>query len=126
VSKEILWIEDDADLLISLMKQLEESDYKITIAYTEYEALELLEKKAFDLIILDILIPSAIDGEEYTEFVGMRLLDKISSRNIPIIALTVVGEPEVINNIKGYSVKYLPKGQIYPDTLLHEVEDLLR
>lgn len=129
-SKKILWIEDDATILRGLVRPLEKGGYNITEVKSEKEALDVLGKESFDLILFDIIIPSGSSREEdYLEFVGVRLADEIVLRRkirTPIIAISVVNRPEILQHLKDLGfVKILSKGYVLPSELKKEVDTIL-
>ncbi len=77
---EILLVEDD--VIINQMEErlLRKEGYKVTPAFSGTEALLLLERKEFDLIILDLMIPG-LSGEEVLEKVR-------KDSNIPILIVS--------------------------------------
>jgi CheY-like chemotaxis protein/HPt (histidine-containing phosphotransfer) domain-containing protein len=79
---------------------LESWDFEVVIANNGREALEALEKSAFDCILMDVQMPE-MDGIEATQHIR-KLPDPVKA-NIPIIALTA-------NALKGDSEKYLAAG----------------
>lgn len=60
---QILMVEDDVVIAEFLGKYFETTDYKITHVITPSNALHLIKKKLFDIIILDLTLPE-IDGLE--------------------------------------------------------------
>lgn len=128
--KRILWIDYDANILMELARPLEKDGYKVIVAKDEKEALELIEKSKFDLILSDIIIPTGIKGdEENIPFVGMRLLKiLLIAREIktPIVVLSVVRDPEMINEMYEMGVKrVLQKGECLSSELKKEVYKVL-
>lgn len=73
----ILIIEDDIDIQNLLNDLLINNGYRIQSAYSGSEALLILEKETFDLILLDLMLPG-LNGED--------LIDRI--KNIPIIVMS--------------------------------------
>lgn len=61
--KKILIIEDNIDIHNVIKELLKEQNYLTYHAYSGTEALLLLEKEKYDLILLDLMLP-AISGEE--------------------------------------------------------------
>lgn len=61
--KKILVVEDDVSIHEVLEELLEKEDYAVSNAYSGTEALLLLERENFDLILLDLMLP-AVSGEE--------------------------------------------------------------
>ncbi|MHC1624207.1 MAG: response regulator [Candidatus Methanospirareceae archaeon] len=129
-TKTILWIEDDADLLMGLVRPLEKDGHEIIVVKNEQEALGTIEESDFDLILFDIIIPTGVKGDEgNVHFVGMRLLKTllISMKiKTPIIVLSVVRDQEMINTMYTMGVrKVLQKGALFPSKLRGEVYEVL-
>ena len=128
--KRILWIEDDADILMGLVRPLKKDGHEITIAKDEKKALELIGISVFDLILLDIIIPTGVEGDKGDiPFVGMRLLKTLSidmKIKTPIIVLSVVRDPELIGEMNGRGVEeVLQKGAYLPSKLKEKVYEVL-
>ena len=125
-TKKILWIEDDADLLWGLVRPLEKDGHKIIVAKDKKEALEMIGKYDFDLILSSINIPVGV-GEDKGDypFVGMRLLKELSTEmkiKTPIIVMSVVRDQGMINEMYEMGVKkVLPKGAYLPSKLREEI-----
>ena len=64
---------------------LEVRGHRVTIANNGREALTLLEREVFDLVLMDGQMPD-MDGYEATR--AIRLREKITGGHIPIIAMT--------------------------------------
>lgn len=75
----ILIVEDELPISNLIKLNLNMAQYASNQAYNGEEALSLIEKEKFDLILLDIMLPK-IDG--------FTLLEKIKPKGIPIIFLT--------------------------------------
>lgn len=77
----ILYVEDDETLSFVTRDNLELQGYKITHSMDGKSALESFKKEAFDLCILDVMLP---------EMDGFTLAEEIRKRNVevPIIFLT--------------------------------------
>lgn len=75
--KKILIVEDDVSIHEIIVEILQKENYSIASAYSGTEALWLLEKERYDLILLDLMLPM-ICGEE--------IIEKVT--NIPIIVLS--------------------------------------
>ena len=114
----ILIIDDDIKLTELLKEFLGSHKYNITIKHTPAEGLMHLEKKAEDLIILDIMLP---------EMDGFQVLRKIRENlSTPVIMLTARGE--VTDRIVGLELgadDYLPK-PFEPRELLARIQSILR
>ena len=82
--KTILLADDEASLRFLLTETLEDEGYAISEAEDGRQAKELLEKTAFDLVILDYMMPE-LTGVEVCEW----LRGSVSpNRDIPVILLT--------------------------------------
>jgi len=57
MSHKILVVDDDILVLEALEELLKSSGYEVRIAMRGQEALEILEKERFDLLILDVVMP---------------------------------------------------------------------
>ena len=82
--KTILLIEDD-DLLRKLIEEfLEESEYIVLEAKDGLEGIEIINKKAFDLIIVDVVLP-------YVSGIGVIKVAKTRYPEMPIVCITGYG-----------------------------------
>ena len=92
----ILIVEDNPDMLEYLANKLNEQ-YEVFTATNGNMALSWLEKRSFDLILLDIMMPE-ISGFEVCE--QIRTNEKLN--DLPIIFLTAKTDKESI--IKGFDL----------------------
>ncbi|HLI13073.1 MAG TPA: response regulator [Alphaproteobacteria bacterium] len=98
----ILVVDDDTRLRGLLQRYLSENGFRVTTAGDAAEAWTRLESIAFDLIVLDVMMPGQ-DGLEFTAALRPK-------SRVPILILTAMGEPE--HRIKGLergADDYLPK-----------------
>ena len=58
----VMVVDDEKDLLETLVKRLEKRNLYAVGAESAEEALALIEKKEFDVVILDIKLPGKMDG----------------------------------------------------------------
>ncbi len=93
--KEILIIDDTADVIRSLISLL--GEYKTFFAKSGERGLEMAIEKLPDLILLDIMM-GGIDGYE----VCRRLQMNLKTKDIPIIFITAVSE--AMDEAKGFEV----------------------
>ena len=114
----ILVVEDDLDIQELLQNFLQESGYDITVANDGLEAINLFSDDAFDLILLDILLPK-IDGFSVCEFIRKK-------SQIPIIILTALnGEKEQIKGLDLQVDDYITKPFSMP-VLVRKIAAVLR
>ena len=86
--KTILIIEDDPDVLSTLLKQLEYFGYKVITASDGMEGMRKLDAGGYDLVITDIVMP-------FISGVGVVTALKEKMPHIPVIVMTGYGkEPE--------------------------------
>lgn len=93
IVKQILVIEDEPNVAAFISQGLQESGYKVFVAYDGANGLELLKQKEIDLVVLDIILPG-MDGRE----VAKKIRD-LGYSALPIIMLTALGTTE--NIVKG-------------------------
>ena len=85
MSKRILIVDDEKDIVSVLVRKLTTYGYEAASAGNGKEALGIIKNEKFDLIILDILMP-VMDGTE----LGRILKDNPKTRDIPLIFLTAL------------------------------------
>ncbi len=115
----ILVIDDDTRLRNLLGKFLEENGFETSLAKDGVEAKNFLKTQKFDLLIVDVMLPSQ-SGIEFTN--NLRL----SADNTPIIMLTARGEQD--DRIKGLEAgadDYMPK-PFEPKELLLRINNILK
>lgn len=115
----LLVVDDDERLRHLLVKFLKEQGFHISEASQTTDATILLQTFAFDLIILDIMMP----GETGLDFTK-RLREE--SYEGPILLLTAMGEVESrIEGLKRGADEYLPK-PFEPEELLWRIHAILK
>lgn len=80
----ILIADDNQDIVDILKRFAEKEDLKVDAAFDGQEALELFEKKEYDLVLLDIMMPKK-DGYEVCKTIRKTSM-------VPIIMITAKGE----------------------------------
>ena len=114
----ILVIDDDSRIRTLLSRYLSENGFRITTGSDAADARRKLESLAFDLLIVDVMMP----GESGTELTR-DIRDKL---DVPVIMLTALGETEA--RIKGFEAgadDYLPK-PFAPQELLMRINAVLK
>ncbi|HVZ69961.1 MAG TPA: response regulator transcription factor [Rhizomicrobium sp.] len=114
----ILVVDDDERLRALLQRYLSQNGLRVSAAADAGEARALMKSIAFDLLILDVMMP----GES-----GLDFAQDIRSRSaVPILMLTAQGDPEHrIAGLERGADDYLAK-PFEPRELLLRVEGLLR
>lgn len=112
---EILVVDDEEIIRRGLKRLLESHNYQVELASTAEEALMILEKRSFDLVLTDIQMPG-IDGLE--------LLREIKNRSAqtPVVMVTafVVAE-NILSALRAGASDFVPK-PYNPEELLIIVE----
>ena len=111
----ILWADDEIDLLKPHVLFLEEKGYKVSTANSGNDALELLPKGNFDLIFLDENMPGLS---------GLETLAKIKNiyPNIPVVMVTKSEEESIMEDAIGAKIAdYLIK-PVNPKQLLLSIK----
>jgi PAS domain S-box-containing protein len=108
-------VDDDALILEAVADMLTARDYEVTKAMDGLEALERFRGNAFDLAIIDVVLPK-IDGHELCRLIRQ---DE-RGRLLPIIAFTALG-PQDVAKLPGLSADaYVAKGPltvVFPNIL---------
>ncbi len=106
VQSALLIVDDNEDNRYTLTRRLQREGYtNITSATDGQEALELLQKKKFDLVLLDVMMPG-LNGYEVLE----RMRDDSRMRHVPVIMISALDEIEsVIRCIELGAEDYLSK-----------------
>lgn len=114
----LLVIDDDEKLRALLQRYLTTNGFRVTAAQNAEDATALMKSIAFDLLIVDVMMP----GES-----GLDLTRRVrGGSQVPILILTARGEPEDrIAGLENGADDYLPK-PFEPRELLLRIEALLR
>lgn len=115
----ILVIEDENKVAAALKKGLESEYYEVVLAGTGEEGFFQINSQAFDLVILDLMLP----GRD-----GFEVLSTIRKRGIetPVLILTVRDTVEDrVRGLDGGADEYLVKPFAFPE-LLARIRLLLR
>jgi DNA-binding response OmpR family regulator len=117
--KKIILVEDDSFLRELASKKIAEAGYEVEIAPTGEDAVEKIENNYFDLILLDIILPS-IGGFEILEKVKNHKDEKIA--DTPVIMLSNLGQEDEIEKAKEMGAEnYLVKAHFTPDSIVKEI-----
>ena len=117
----ILVVDDEEDILELLTYNLTREGYQVTGALTGEDALKKIQSEAFDLIVLDLMLPG-IDGLEVTK----RLKNDPKVSNIPILMLTAKGEEaDIVTGLELGADDYITK-PFSPRILIARIRTALR
>src|SRR6267154_3879802 len=99
----ILVIDDEPDIRDSLEALLSSENYRVELAANATEGLKRLENSAYDLVLLDLMMPDKS---------GMQVLEEVRTRDreTPIFMITAYGSVEVaVDALKRGANDYFPK-----------------
>jgi CheY-like chemotaxis protein len=123
----IMVVDDDPAIRDSLHTILESRQYTVITAANRTEGMDKIKAEKPDLLILDIMLSSWLDGLDMSK----TLKDDLEFRDMPIVMLTGVKERTIFDfrprpgGPDWCSVgAYLDK-PVEPDVLLAEIEKLL-
>ena len=129
MSKKILIIDDDSDLVMSLKQILSSGGFEVVEAYSGSEGLKKLLEEKPDLLILDVMMESDTAGFEVASMIrNPRSHSKYKEyKDVPIILLTAINQvtnsrfsldedESFLKNIKEFCTK-----PIDPEDLLEKV-----
>lgn len=117
----VLIVEDELDIGRLLQMQVQNMGYEVEHVSSGEEALALLNKKIYDLIILDWMLPG-LSGVEIAQLV--RKLD--SMKDIAILMLTAKADPEnIVEGLDAGADDYITK-PFSTDILKARMASLLR
>jgi len=122
MNQQLLMIEDDARLADMVSAYLGQSGYQVTHAGDAQTGLTQLQANAFDMVILDLMLPD-MDGLEVCR--RIRALPGALGRT-PVLMLTAKGDPmDRIIGLEMGADDYLPK-PFEPRELLARIRAVLR
>ncbi len=114
--KEILVVDDDFDDLKTMKTLLEKEGHKVEAATNGAKALDALIGDGFDLILIDIKMPT-LSG-----FDLLRLLREKLNHKVKMVYVSIVPEKEVVmDDVDGFIQK-----PFSPETFLAKVKKSIR
>ena len=117
----VLVVEDETALVELLRYNLEQSGFRVAVAYDGEEALRAVQEDVPDLILLDWMLP-LMSGIE----VCRQLRRQTSTANVPIIMLTARGEEgDRVRGLDAGADDYVPK-PFSPTELVARIRAVLR
>lgn len=121
MSKKILLIEDDKDIINLVKHYLEKEGYRTFEATDGVKGLDALKKEKVDLVVLDVMLPE-LNGIDVLK----RIKGDAKTANIPVIMLTAKGEEtDKIVGLELGADDYITK-PFSPKELVARIKALLR
>lgn len=119
--KSILLVEDDPFIVDIYSTKLKQAGFNVDTAQDGKTAIEKLEEKKPDLVVLDIVLPQ-VDGWE----VLRTIKNNPDLKSLKVIVFSNLGQQEEIEKgIKLGSVKYLIKAHYTPSQVVDQIKELL-
>jgi DNA-binding response OmpR family regulator len=118
-TRTILVVDDDKSILRTFTRILRKNGYKVDTAETGKEAIEKVDKRLYDLFLVDIRLPD-MDGTD--------LLAKIKQQLQNTIKIMITGFPSIESGIKALdegAEAYLVK-PVKPEELLLLIQEKLK
>jgi CheY-like chemotaxis protein len=93
----VLWVDDEIDLLKPHILFLEQKNYKVTTCKSGTEALEIIDNKKFDIVFLDENMPGLTGLETLSEI-------KEKNANLPVVMITKSEEEYIMEEAIGSKI----------------------
>ncbi|MBU0673734.1 MAG: response regulator [Proteobacteria bacterium] len=119
--KSVLIVDDEKNFLLSLADMLKdnEAEFSIKTANDGREASKIINSEQVDLVVTDLNMPE-MDGFELMALISQ------SKPNMPVIAMTAYGTPEMESRLMNMGAfQYIEKPIDY-NSLLHKIKDGLK
>lgn len=118
----VLLVEDEEFIRDLFKRQLDLSGFTTDAFGTGNDGLAALTKNAYDLVLLDIMLPD-INGLQILQ----NIRSKPESKNVAVVLLTNLGQDAVIK--QGFELGadgYLVKAAYTPDQIVQEVKNIMQ
>ena len=114
----ILIVDDDQVVLTSCKRILESEGYSASLTSSVKEALQMLEEKKYDILLVDIIMP---------EYDGMYLIGNVRENlpHLPILVMSGYPTPETISSGMQMGATHFIAKPFTPDELIAAVQKAL-
>lgn len=115
----LLLVEDEHRIATTIKKGLEQERYAVDVAFTGTEGYDLASSEAYDLLILDLMLP---------EMDGLEICKKLREQHIHTPILMLTARSQIVDKIEGLDTgadDYLTKPFSFEE-LLARIRALLR
>lgn len=117
--KKILIAEDEVALAKAMQLKLIKSGYDVKIAVDGQEAMDMVKKNGYNLMLLDLIMPKK-DG-----FVVLQEMQK-NKISLPVIVVSNLGQEEDLKKAKNLGAKgYLIKANSTLEEIVKKINDYL-
>lgn len=118
MKKKILWVDDEIASLLSQVTILENYGYNVKEAMSGHDALAMIERENFDLILLDEQMPG-IDGMETFRRI------RVQFPHLPVVMVTKSEDIALVDEAFGYRMEDFLIKPINPKQLLATVKRVI-
>jgi DNA-binding NtrC family response regulator len=110
----ILIVDDDRVVLASCRRILESEGYAVSLTSSVKEALQMMEEKNFDLLLVDLIMP---------EYDGLYLVGNVRENlpHLPILVMSGYPTPETISSGMRMGATHFIAKPFTPDELITAV-----
>lgn len=120
-AKKILLVEDDSIVREAYQHFFEKAGYMVYLASSGPDAVSFSQKEAFDIILLDIIIPG---------FDGFHVLSKLKedskTAHIPVVMMTNLDDDKFLQRaMKLGATEYLIKANTTPQTAVAHIKEII-
>ncbi len=120
MSKKILVVDDEVDILMTVSFRLKKAGYEVITAENGNEAVEKAKQNIPDLILLDLRLPEKDGFEVFTE-----LKSEPSLKDKPIIFLTASSGSKIKEKIKGFNHNGFMTKPFEAPVLIEKIKSLI-
>lgn len=127
-SKRLLIIDDDPDFVAGIKATLVKAKYEVDVAHNPKDGLQALKTKAYDLLLLDVMMGRGAEGI----MVARKLGKDPALRDLPVLIITGIREqmaflfPGQAVHPHFVNVDELVEKPVAPKLLLEKVAALLK
>ncbi|MBT3390962.1 MAG: response regulator [Chloroflexi bacterium] len=129
MSKTIIWIEDDIEIIDPVVRPLERAGYQVVRLNTVQEVLGAIEKiRAADLVLLDMILRPGMEEHTFGRYPGLDILGLFREKyaiDVPVVVLTVVDRPEVRQRLNELGTAQIVRKPVRPSALKEVVDGVL-
>jgi CheY-like chemotaxis protein len=130
MSKNIIWIEDDYDIIEPVIYPLRKAGYTVVNISNTKEASDKIEElKQADLILLDMFLPKGNGGEDFGLYPGYKLLQQLRTINkvkTPVIVFTVITNEELCKDLEELGINDIVYKPIRPSKLKEAIDKVFQ
>jgi len=123
--KQILIVDDDADLVFAIRMVLKSAGYLVEEASNGVEGLTKMRAHLPDLVLMDVMMANPLDGYYTTQ----EIAEDPQLRNVPILMMSSITSTQYVSSFPTDQylqiVEFIPK-PIEPSALLAKIKAVLK